>query len=74
VARPASRALLQGAALRQRPKPEAWYFVRPGDLSDLQVQRDSRRPQWTITRTGDVNLTDLQPFAEAFQDCGAAGA
>jgi hypothetical protein len=67
-------ALLQGAALRQRPKPEAWYFVRPGDLSDLQVQRDSRRPQWTITRTGDVNLTDLQPFAEAFQDCGAAGA
>jgi hypothetical protein len=65
-------ALLQGAALRRRPRPEAWYFVRPGDPSDLQVERDARRPQWTITRTGDLNLNDLQPFSEAFQDGGAA--
>jgi hypothetical protein len=66
-------ALLQGAALRLEPRPEAWYFVRPG-ASDLLVQRDPRRPQWTITRTGDLNLTDLQPFSEAFQGQGAPSA
>lgn len=67
-------ALLQGAALRREPKPEAWYFVRPGAPSDLLVQRDPQRPQWTITRTGDLTLTDLQPFSQAFQDQGAASA
>jgi len=67
-------ALLQGAALRQQPSPEAWYFVRPGAPSDLLVQRDPRRPQWTITRTGELNLTDLQPFSEAFQNWKAVSA
>ena len=67
-------ALLQGAALRQQPRPEAWYFVRPGAPSDLLVERDPRRPQWTITRTGDLNLTDLRPFSEAFQNWGTASA
>jgi hypothetical protein len=67
-------ALLQGAALRARPKPEAWYFVRPGEAADLTVQRDPLRPQWTITRTGDLNLTDLRPFSEAFQSWGRANA
>ena len=67
-------ALLQGAALRTQPRPEAWYFVRPGAPSDLLVERDPRRPQWTITRTGDLNLADLRPFSEAFQNWGTASA
>jgi hypothetical protein len=67
-------SLLQGAALRKQPKPEAWYFVRPGS-PDLQVARDPRRPQWwTITRTGDLNLADLQQFSEAFENWRTATA
>jgi len=67
-------ALLQGAALRKQPKPEAWCLVRPGAPSDIQVQPDPQRPQWTIRRTGDVNPADLRPFSEAFQNSRTATA
>lgn len=67
-------ALLQNAALRKQPRPEAWYFVRSGANLDLQVEKHPLRPQWTITRTGELNLTDLQPFSDAFQSGGAASA
>jgi hypothetical protein len=60
-------SLLQGAALRKQPRPEAWYFVRPGAPPEVRVTRDPQRPQWTIIRTGDLNVTDLQPFYEAFE-------
>ena len=61
-------SLRQGAALRRQPRPEAWYFVRPGEPARVQVTSDPQRPQWTILRTGDLNLADLQPFSEAFED------
>jgi hypothetical protein len=67
-------ALLQGAALRKQPRPEAWYFVRSGATSGLLVESDAQRPRWTITRTGDLNPADLQPFSDAFQNSRAAGA
>jgi len=67
-------SLLQGAALRKQPRPEAWYFVRPGTPSDVRVTRDPQLPQWTITRTGELNLTDLQPFCEAFENWRTATA
>ena len=66
--------LLQGAARRNQPRPEALYFLRPGAPPDVQVTRDPQRPQWTITRTGDLNLTDLQPFSEAFENWRTATA
>jgi len=64
--------LLQAAALRKQPRPEAWYFVRSGAPSDPRVEKDPQRPLWTITRTGNVNPADLQPFSEAFQNGRAA--
>jgi hypothetical protein len=67
-------ALLQGAALRKQQRPEAWYFVRSGPPSDPRVEKDPQRPLWTITRTGNVNPADLQPFSEAFQNWRAASA
>jgi hypothetical protein len=67
-------SLLQGAALRKKPGPEVWYFVRPGVPSEVRVTKDPQRPQWTITRTGDLNLTDLQPFSEAFENWKSAKA
>jgi hypothetical protein len=67
-------SLRQGAALRKQPRPEALYFVRPGAPSDVIVTRDPQLPQWTITRTGDLNLTDLQPFAEAMENWSTATA
>jgi hypothetical protein len=67
-------SLLQGAALRKQARPEAWYFVRPGAPADVRVTRDAARPQWTILRTGDLNLTDLQPFSEAFENSRIATA
>jgi hypothetical protein len=67
-------SLLQGAALRKQARPEAWYFVRPGAPSEVRVTRDPQRPQWTITRTGDLNLTDLQPFSETFEKSRTASA
>jgi hypothetical protein len=67
-------ALLQGAALRKQPRPEAWYFVRSGASPGLVVESDPQRPRWTVTRTGDLNPADLQPFAEAFQNPRAASA
>ena len=67
-------SLLQGTALRKQARPEALYFVRPGTPPDLQVTLDPQRPQWTIKRTGDLNLTDLQLFSEAFEHWGTATA
>jgi len=67
-------SLRQGTALRKQPWPEAWYFVRPGTPSNLEVTPDPQRPQWTITRTGDLDLTDLRAFSEAFENWRSATA
>jgi hypothetical protein len=67
-------SLLQGAALRRLPRPEAWYFVRSGAPPDVRVAQDPQRPQWTITRTGDLNPADLQPFSDAFENWRTASA
>lgn len=67
-------AAIQSAGTHRQPRPEAWYFVRPGANSGLLVQQDLQRPQWTITRTGDLNLSDLKPFSEAFQNWRTATA
>lgn len=58
--------LRQVAASLRVPRPEAWYFVRSGGQQKVDVTSDGLRPHWTIERTGSLELSDLQPFIEAF--------
>lgn len=58
--------LRQVAASLRVPRPEAWYFVRSGVQQKLDVVSDGHRPHWTIERTGSLELSDLQPFIDAF--------
>ena len=61
------QALVQCVALRgKQPVPVARYFAHSGDPAGVQTEH-GQPTQWTIRRTGDVNVGDLQEFFDALR-------
>jgi hypothetical protein len=61
------QALVQSVALRgKRVVPVARYFAHNGDPASVQMEH-GQPTQWTIQRTGDVNVGDLQEFFDALR-------
>jgi hypothetical protein len=61
------QALVQSVALQgKRVVPVARYFAQSGDPAGVQTEH-GQPTQWTITRTGDVNIGDLQEFFDALR-------
>jgi TIR domain-containing protein len=67
-------ALLQAAALRERPIPEAKYFTRKSNGHPAGVNsRQGPRHEWIIERSGEPNIDDLEPFVNALRLAMNAG-
>jgi hypothetical protein len=62
------QSLLQAAARRDRQTAEARYFTRKpnGHPAGLRVTQGPRH-EWIIERTGDLDVSDLQPFFDALR-------
>jgi hypothetical protein len=61
------QALVQSVALRgKRVVPVARYFAHSGDPASVRMEH-GQPTQWTIQRTGDINVGDLQEFFDALR-------